>query len=301
MPHSEKNLCFWDHIEDLRTVIIRSGIVVFLGFIFALCFHQQLFHILTDNWQKTSDTLLIEREIKLFRIFNPTSETQLHEIPPQAKIVRQQNAQLTPRHTHHYQIEKEGFLDYELPSDQKLLILSPVEGLLLTFKICFWLSFALTAPFWGWILFSFVMPGLQTHEKALVIPFLIGSFVCMGCGIALAHFITIPLANDYLKTFNASLGQNAWTFSHYIDYTLLIIFGHIIAFELSLLLLLAVHFDIVSSQILISKRRYMIVAAFILAALLTPPDVLTQFALAIPLIAFYEMAILYGKYRLLRS
>jgi sec-independent protein translocase protein TatC len=129
------------------------------------------------------------------------------------------------------------------------------------------------------------------------VPFLLGSSICMGFGIGLAYWFTIPLANQYLQAFNASLGQNAWSFAHYVDYTLLIMLGHIIAFELSLLLLLLVHFRILSPEWLVSKRRYMIILTFILAALLTPPDVITQIALAIPLILLYELAIFYAKWR----
>lgn len=297
MFDSEKNLCFWDHIEDLRTVIIRSGIVVFLGFILALCFHQQLFRVLTANWQEKTASSLEKKEIKHFRIFNSTPQSQLYEIPIQAKILHLKNSHPESTHSNFYLIESQGLLDYEVSSTPKLLFLSPLEGLLLTFKVSFWLSFALTSPLWGWIIFGFISPGMYSNEKALVFPFILGSFICMGLGIVLAYLVTIPLANQYLQAFNASLGENSWTFSNYVDYTLLIIFGHIIAFELSLLLLLMVHFRMLSAEWLISKRRYMMVAAFLLAALLTPPDVLTQFALAIPLICLYEIAILYGKWR----
>ncbi len=85
--------------------------------------------------------------------------------------------------------------------------------------------------------------------------------------------------------------------AHYLDYTLVLFLGHAIAFEISLLLLFMVHFGVLSLELLISKRRYMIVGAFIVGAVLTPPDVPTQLMLAIPLIGIYEIAIIYGKIR----
>ena len=107
--------------------------------------------------------------------------------------------------------------------------------------------------------------------------------------------MTLPIANDYLSLFNSSIGQNAWTLDHYVNYVLCLCLGHAIAAELSVLLLVLVHFGLLSAEWLIAKRRVMIVGAFILGALLTPPDVLTQLLLAFPLIGIYEIAICYAN------
>jgi sec-independent protein translocase protein TatC len=298
MVEYEKNLNFWDHIEDLRKVLIRSGTVIFAGFIIALFLHQTIFHFLTHNWQNQSTNSIIEREFKHFQIHNPTPFPQLFEIPPNANVLIHQNSRKDEVNPHLYRIESQGSLDYEIISPKQLLFLSPMEGIILTFKVSFWISLALTSPLWGWIFFTFITPGMHSHEKKIIFPFLIGSIVGLGLAIATAYYFTIPLANQYFHVFNASLGQNAWSFAHYVDYTLIIILGHIVAFELCLLLLLLVHFRILSQEWLISKRRYMIILSLILAALLTPPDVVTQITLAVPLIIFYEIAILYGKWRL---
>ena len=119
----------------------------------------------------------------------------------------------------------------------------------------------------------------------------------VACGCAIAYCFTLPLANEYLTFFNSSIGQNAWTLNHYVNYVLFLSFGHAIAAELALLLFVLVHYRFLSPEWLISKRRYMIVVAFILGALLTPPDVLTQILLAVPLMGIYEIAILYAKWR----
>lgn len=301
MIDSEDKLNVWDHVEDLRHTLIRIAGVVFVGFVLTLCFHQPLFEFLTNHWQNSSFTPLTEQTIQQIRITNRSPLNQSFSLPAGAQVTHQHHSQADPSSPSIYRLESQGYLDYEQESSPKLLFLSPLEGLLLTFKVSFWLSIALTAPLWGWILLQFVLPGLHVHEKAIAMPFILGSFFCTALGLALAHFLTIPLANQYLLAFNASLGQNAWSFGHYIDYTLLIYFGHVVALEICLLLLLMVHFGILSADWLISKRRYMIVAAFILAAFLTPPDVLTQLALAIPLVGLYELAILYGKWRNLHN
>lgn len=295
MSDSDLKLSIWDHIEDLRKMLIRCACVAFLGFLAVLCFHEKIFQLLTDHWQANNP--LIEQEFKQFRVSNDSETDRKFILPQSAQVIESANTSQDEKQPGLYFIHKDGYIDYNRPADQKLLILSPIEGLLLTLKISFWLGLALTAPLWGWIIFQFILPGLHVHEKRIVIPFL--AFSCFGIalGLTLAYTVTIPLANEYLQSFNSSLGQNAWSLSHYVDYTLLIYFGHVIAFEICILLLLLVHFQLISHEWLTSKRRYMIVAAFILAALLTPPDVLTQFALAIPLVGFYEMSIFYARWR----
>ena len=188
-------------------------------------------------------------------------------------------------------------LVYDQAIRSPLLIMGPVEGLILVFKTCFWLSLAMTAPFWGWVWLRFILPGMYARERAILVPFLLCSLFCIACGCSLAYYVTLPLANEYLTLFNSAIGQNAWTLNHYVNYVLLLCLGHAIAAELALLLMILVHFRLLSPEWMISKRRHMIVAAFILGALLTPPDVLTQVLLAIPLIAIYELAILYAKWR----
>jgi len=292
-----RNLSIWDHIDDLRDLIIQMALIILLGFALVFYFHQNILNVLIHNWQTTSSTELSEEEIKYKRIFNSSSKTRQVTLPAHAQILEKQNSHKKSENSNLYQIKSQGYIEYSLVENPKLLLLSPLEGLVQVFKISFWLSFALTSPIWSWAFFRFILPGLHSHEKKLFIPFIFFSMVCAGLAIFFAHFFTIPLANQYLTTFNSGIGQNAWTFAHYIDYTFVIYFGHIIACELCLFLFFMVQFRIISSEKLISLRRYVIVLSFILAAILTPPDILTQFALAIPLVGFYEIAIFYGKYR----
>ncbi|MDP1879482.1 MAG: twin-arginine translocase subunit TatC [Parachlamydiaceae bacterium] len=181
--------------------------------------------------------------------------------------------------------------------DQNLLILGPLEGLFFIVKMCFWMSLALTAPFWVWSWLKFILPGMKKNERVILIPFLSLSFFSLILGVFFALKITIPIANQYLSQFNATIGQNAWTLNHYFDYLFFIIAGHVIASELGLLLLVFVHFGLIETKILEEKRRIFYVCIFVLSAILTPPDILTQLFLAIPLIILYEVAILYSKWR----
>lgn len=101
------------------------------------------------------------------------------------------------------------------------------------------------------------LPGLRTQERAILFPFLLCSGVSLLLGVGIAYYVTLPLADQYLVVFNHSIGQNAWALTHYVDYVLLLCLGHAIAAELSLLLLVLVHFRLLTPAWLIHKRRYM--------------------------------------------
>lgn len=178
-----------------------------------------------------------------------------------------------------------------------LLILGPLEGMAITLKMCFWTSLVATSPIWLFFLLSFISPALRSSEKGLLLPFVIASFLFLSFGAIFGFFITIPMSNQYLLAFNSSIGNNMWTLSNYFDYTLMLIFASALAFELAVVLFFLVHFGIFSHQAMIEKRRLAIVVAFVLGAVLTPPDILTQLMLALPLIALYEAAIWYAYIR----
>ena len=293
-----ENSSFREHIDDLRALIIQIVIIIFTGFILIFYFHQPLSKIILNHWQSTSTSNLIEKEIRYKRIENSTSTTHPFTLPINSQTINVENAVLKQKKDLFiYQIEPKGFVEYLTVEEAQLLLLSPLEGLIQTLKISLWLSFVITSPFWSWFIFKFISSGLHSQEKVVILPFTFFSLIFAACGIFLAHYFTIPTANQFLIAFNSTLGKNAWSLANYVDYVWIIYFGHIIASELCLVLFLLVHFQILTSENLVNRRRYMIVTIFILAAILTPPDIFTQFALALPLIIFYEFAIIYGTYR----
>lgn len=287
---------FWEHIEDLRDTLLRSLLVVGMGFFFLLMFYQPILHFLTASPVEQTEQGLIKQKIQRIQITNETTLPHIFELPANAQFISPPSF-LNEHGKPIYLLAPGETLVYDEVIQSPLLILGPMEGLILVLKACFWLSLTITAPIWMWIWLQFILPGLKDSEKAILVPFLVLSLLFLGIGIAAAYYITVPIANQYLLLFNQSIGLNAWTLTHYIDYVLLICLGHGVAAELALLLFILVHFGLLSSDWLITKRRYMIVLAFILGALLTPPDVITQLLLAIPLAALYEVAIQYAKWR----
>ena len=142
-------------------------------------------------------------------------------------------------------------------------------------------------------------PGQNRHlllsELCHKLMWLILSRAGIRLSLFFSYFITIPLANQFFSTFNHNLGINLWSLSSYVNYTMFLLFSHAISFELFVIIFFLVHHRIFSPSTLIRKRRHAVVAIFILSAILTPPDVLTQIMLVIPLIGLYELVIFYAK------
>lgn len=178
-----------------------------------------------------------------------------------------------------------------------LVILSPAEGFKVTLEACFWFSLVITSPVWFCFVFRFIAPALQTSQKQFFFPVIALTVAFLLLGLCFAYYVTIPLANQYLYSFNQQIGQNLWGLSHYLDYTVFLLFANALAFEIGAILLLLVHYRIIPLQTLQKRRRVSIVIIFVLAAFLTPPDVFTQLLLAIPLMGLYELIVLYARWR----
>lgn len=299
MFENEIHAPFWEHVEELRKVIIRCFLIVGIGFLVAFSFYDKIFSLVTQPYFQTipsqSTSNLVHTTLQRDRVFNPTDKAVTYFLPNKASVVLESSQELQEISSGVFLIPPGKFLDVDLPKKQRLVLLGPLEGITVALKTSLWIGIAVTSPFWMVMIMQFISPALHKKEKRLVTPFLIWSFVFLTSGVLFAFFLTIPLANIYLHAFNNDLGTNLWSLSSYVNYTLTLLIANAIAFEFALLLFFLVHLKVFSAKAMAEKRRHFIVFAFILAALLTPPDVLTQFLLAIPLIALYELAIVYAK------
>lgn len=286
-----------NHLEDLRSTLLRSLAFVGLGFFVAFLFHTPILHFLLENpYQTQSNSLKIE-QLHTYQVTNTSSQDILFPLPsPSRKIVRDH-----PETSSSISLKPGASFVYEESFSPSLLITAPSQGIVAIFTICFWAGLALSAPFWGFSFLQFLLPGLLPGEKKLLIPFLFFSFFFTACSAWFAHTVSLPLATRSLFLINEQIGHNAWMMDEYLRYLLVLFVGHMIAAELVLILLFLVHCRIVSAQQLQKKRKAMIVICLIVGAILTPPDVLTQLLLAIPLILLYELSILYARWRRSRA
>lgn len=295
---SSAEATFSQHIIELRTTLLRAFSIALLGVAIALFFYQQILEVLLLPLNKQTEELATHT-LAVKNIENTTDKEVLYFFSNNASLLSADFPIFSEKTSEITIPPKKSITIAEKRKNANLVLLSPLEGITTTLKVCFWTGIVTSSPFWLYIFFQFIEPAFEDKRKRLALPFLGTSLLFLLAGVMFAYFVTIPLANQYLLAFSSSLGENMWSLQHYIDYTLILALANALAFELCLLLFFLVQVGILTEDFMRSKRRHFIVAAFILAAILTPPDVLTQALVAIPMIGFYELTILYAKQKAL--
>ena len=172
------------------------------------------------------------------------------------------------------------------------------EGFFTQVKVAFFVSISITFPLMLLQIWKFVAPGLYKNERQAIYPFLLATPVLFALGAAMVYYIVIPLAWDFFLSFEVQGGEGALPIevepriSEYLSLVMRLMFAFGLSFELPVILLLLVRAGLMTADGLASKRKYAILFAFIAAAILTPPDVISQVLLAIPVIMLYELSIL---------
>ncbi len=178
----------------------------------------------------------------------------------------------------------------------KLIYTQIFEAFFVEIKVAFFAAMMLAFPIVANQIWQFVAPGLYRNEKRTLLPFLLATPVLFTTGAALAYYVAIPMALHFLLGFQGDLGgvqQEALPgVGNYLSFVMQFLFGFGLSFLLPVLLMLMERAGIVTRKQLVSSRRYAIVGAFAIAAVLTPPDVGSQLLLAIPLVLLYELALI---------
>lgn len=190
---------------------------------------------------------------------------------------------------------------YFIPQDKlhntKLVFLAPAEGFWMNMKIAMVAALILALPVIFQQLWSFISPGLHGKEKKYVVPFVLTATGLFLVGGAFCFFIVLPFAMGFLLTYKVgdfmmpllSVGQ-------YVDFCLKFILAFGAVFELPIIILFATRMGLITTQTLAKNRRYAVLIAFIVAAILTPtPDVFNQTLMAVPMIILYEVGIIAAR------
>lgn len=183
-------------------------------------------------------------------------------------------------------------------STQRLIFTSLTEGFFTWIKLSFYAALFVTMPFVLLQVWLFIAPGLYKQEKRAFAPFLIATPVLFYLGASTVYFGIMPLAWDFFLSFQTTGEQTTLPIqleariSEYLSFIITLIFAFGLCFQLPVLLTLLGRVGIVRSQGLKSKRKFAIVIAFVVGAFLTPPDVISQIGLALPIMLLYELSII---------
>lgn len=186
-------------------------------------------------------------------------------------------------------------LTANLPEGTKLIATSVFSPFLVPLKITLLVGFLVALPYVLYQTWAFVAPGLYTHEKRMVVPLVVSSTLLFFAGVAFCYFVVIPGLTKFIVAMTPASVQAAPDIEQYFGtvITLFLVFG--IAFEVPVAVVVLARIGVISIDQLRKWRGYFIVGSFIVAAVVTPPDVISQLALAIPMCILYEIGILIAQ------
>ena len=178
-----------------------------------------------------------------------------------------------------------------LPEGTKLIATSVISPFLVPLKIMLMTGFLVALPVVLYQAWAFVAPGLYTHEKKLVMPLVISSTLLFFIGVAFCYFFVFGQVFKFIQSFAPKSITAAPDIEAYLSFVLTMFVAFGLAFEVPIVVIVLARMNLVSIQKLKDFRSYFIVLAFIIAAIVTPPDVVSQLALAIPMVILYELGI----------
>jgi sec-independent protein translocase protein TatC len=187
-----------------------------------------------------------------------------------------------------------GPLMAHLPDDSSMIAIEVASPFLIPFKLTLFLALFISIPYVLYQIWSFVAPGLYKHERRLVYPLLLSSTVLFYAGAAFAYFVVFPLVFAFF-TSTAPEGVAVMTdISRYLDFVLTLFFAFGAAFEVPIFTILLVWTGVATQESLREKRPYIIVGAFVIGMLLTPPDIISQTLLAVPVWLLFELGVYFS-------
>jgi sec-independent protein translocase protein TatC len=188
----------------------------------------------------------------------------------------------------------------QLPKGQTMIATGVISPFLTPFKLALVASIFLSMPFILYQAWAFIAPGLYRHEKRIAFPLLVSSIFLFYAGMAFAYFVVFPLVFGFMATTTPEGVTHTPDISMYLDFALKLFFAFGVAFEVPIATILMVLAGITTPQSLASKRPYIIVAAFVVGMLLTPPDIISQTLLALPMWLLFEVGLFFSRIMLKR-
>lgn len=183
-----------------------------------------------------------------------------------------------------------------LPQGSSMIATDVAAPFFAPFKLTFIVACILAVPYILLQIWRFIAPALYSREKHLIAPLIASSTVLFYAGIAFAYFLVFPLIFGFFTSVAPEGVTIATDISSYLDFVLKLFFAFGLSFEIPVAILLLIWTGAMTRQDLIEKRPYFIVVSFVIAMFLTPPDVLSQTLLAVPMCLLYELGIWMGRF-----
>lgn len=184
----------------------------------------------------------------------------------------------------------------QMPAGATMIATDVASPFFTPIKLTFMVSLILSAPVILYQVWAFVAPALYRHERRLVIPLLVSSSLLFYIGMAFAYFVVFPLAFGFL-THTAPVGVQVSTdIASYLDFVMALFMAFGVSFEVPVAIVLICWMGVTTPEELRKKRPYVLVGAFVVGMLLTPPDVFSQTLLAIPMYCLFEIGVFFSRF-----
>ena len=184
----------------------------------------------------------------------------------------------------------------KLPEGSSMIATEVASPFFAPFKLTLFCGIFFSIPYILYQTWSFIAPGLYINERKLILPLLVSSSLLFYLGIFFAYYVVFPILFAFLTTTAPSNITIMTDINHYLDFILKLFFAFGISFEIPIATILLIKYNFITIEKLSSNRPYIILFAFFVGMLLTPPDVISQILLAIPIWVLFEIGLVLGKY-----
>jgi sec-independent protein translocase protein TatC len=183
-----------------------------------------------------------------------------------------------------------------LPAGGKMIVTDVTGSFFVPMKVTMLVAFLIALPVVMYQLWAFIAPGLYLHERKLILPLVVSSYTLFIIGMAFAYFLVFPTVFKFMASYNAPLGAEMSTdIDNYLSFAMTTFLAFGITFEVPVVVVVLVRMGMVPLAKLKEIRPYVIVGAFVVSAVVTPPDVLSQLLLAVPMTLLYELGLLAAR------
>ena len=184
-----------------------------------------------------------------------------------------------------------------LPAGGKMIVTDVTGSFFVPMKVTMLVAFIIALPVVMYQLWAFIAPGLYLHERKLILPLVVSSYSLFIIGMAFAYFLVFPTVFKFMASYNAPLGAEMSTdIDNYLSFAMTTFLAFGITFEVPVVVVVLVRMGMVPLAKLKEIRPYVIVGAFVISAVVTPPDVLSQLLLAVPMTLLYELGLIVARF-----